>query len=174
MADYPSDAPLPQFKITRVQGCPMFTSSNPLVPAPSVVLKVEGELINYQSMIEWFDVNGYSCSQIKFFSGGWISILVDSSGLIIPTFPNYEWHFGKWVTRQFSYVNGIGQEYSWAFSSPVDLGYSIYIPYPDELPVGVWTDLQFKQGNGSSMSSLLSVGIILGLMGLGYYLFRKK
>ena len=141
-------------------------------------------MINNEAFQEWLGPRGFRTDWVQlrlsviawgfpenlFFADG----VAEGSAAWIDFFGTY---FGKWVTVSATSIllyrigTQISEEY--LFDSPVYL-FDVYVPFISDLPEGVWTDLQFKQANGPSMSSLLGVGLVLGLMGLGYYLWKRK
>ena len=179
MASYPSDAPLPRFKVTSVSG------RRAAAGVLSVLeLKFTAEMTNYQDVYNWFIANfGRS-------NGGEIpedgnTVFVFSIHYLFEVGPHYSLLFGVnglephspydivlntdyydvgWNKLLFKsiLVQGLGW-ITYEFS-PYLFFCEIHIPNISDVPSDVWTDLQFKQTSVQPSSSGLAIIVPLVLV----------
>lgn len=175
MADYPSDAPLPQVSVSRIQAYPF---SN------FIRIKANSNIVNNETIQEWLGSRGFRTDWIKltlnifgpwgfpermFFDNGVESYgVIDISGI----------DFGKWVTVSATsiglYPLGTQVSKEYLFASPIYL-FDVYVPFISELPEGVWTDLQFKQEPPEPPDGAVLIAgavALLILLGVGYAVYR--
>ena len=161
MAVYPPDAPLPRFKIVKIQA----------MQADHVHFQVVAMLANFDDLDEWFKVNKnetfygesvFATSAVPTPVFGSLSFINGISDAL-PRLRARSEAFGKWVSLDFTdiIINGFKAYYE--VSPPLHFC-DVYVPNPSDLPVGVWTDLQFKQGNGTKASGLAIIAVPLVLL----------
>lgn len=178
MTDYPSDAPLPQFNITRVQG--KSESSNHLNAAVGIC--IECSISNYQSFVDWWLARGYEVRNNYLRLIGDIGYPhedfqngVSTGGYLDVVYPiDYEkWHTISF-TQMFNLVPLTGGGEPMIFGNPLYLC-DIYVPNADTLPV--WTDLQFTVSSPipevSWIVPALFIGLVVGIGVYGFWRHRK-
>ena len=168
MSNYPSDAPLPLFQISGVSG--YVAEYVPLSSGPRILVRFEAQITNYVEVRDWLSSN-QAMDRLVFRLSHGEMISFNENGVIRMEFADVDFRaetFGKWVRLEFTgLVDPV-----FSFSSPVYFC-DVYVPVYEALPVGVWTDLQFKTG-GQPVSGFVALAAICGLGGLAYYLYRRR
>jgi len=174
---YPPGAPLPRFKITKVRGLPFSDY-------PGIEVEVEFEVTNFQELKDWFDPRLSEGSDIRttewreLAGNGGVTIHLADSG--VPLSGNmdgayYTTYLGAWHKIALEVVYGLG------FQCQIDPSLyfcDVYIPFPSELPSGVWTDLQFRVAPTPSLNRTVEIlaGAAVVAVGVGgaYYLWKRR
>ena len=175
-ASYPPDAPLPRFMVTKVEG-------NPTPEMTAVYVRFQAEQTNFEEWASYWEahseytdwrtrhwnyrlaVEGNRRGEVDFVNG---------MAQVPLGFGNTWVIGGQWTQFHFSTWN-----YYTTFEPQIYLC-DVYAPLPSDLPVGVWTDLQFKQTSQTILpfqfdnQSLVVVGIAVVAVLIVAFDRRKK
>jgi len=177
---YPSDAPLPKFKITKVMGQPYTIADRVYVR-----VRFDCEIMNYQEVSMWFSarqLGDFRKVQFRFTMG--YAIQIDFGQHVSDDICLFFGEaFGRWNSLAFGWSMGVDSSGFEDLSSNPSYTYNpslcfcdVYIPFPSDLPSGVWTDLQFREAQGAPSLKLVA-GVALGtfaLVGIGYLYHKRK
>lgn len=171
VTDYPPDAPLPKVKVSVVRAKPVTLSG----PTLYVGWKYIAEITNFQELKNWWSARGLgNCEVVTLDQRAFVNGVHDSGdntdGIAAPE------TYGTWVTYAAKYYWDPSYSVSYYFAEPLYL-FDYYVPFPSELPVGVWTDLQFAVSPPIPEVSWIMI-VPLAILGIGalayWYLKRRK
>ena len=145
-ADYPSDAPLPRFALTKALGM-----RHDYPDSTYIMVSFEGTLTNGQEFNDWLAGKGMSPLGLLMLHADHHYMSV-RSGAIENDHPQFGYElecFGKWNMVAFSRVDlwdSASSQLYYIFEQPLYFC-DVYIPLPSDMTPDVWTDLQFTQAN---------------------------